>query len=194
MGKAREKLMCENMHHKDTKTRRKNMIEPRRYRGTEKAFRGKANFDALSSRLRVFVPSWFNFCACIFLILPIAGPAHAASVRDTLDQMGALEKQIDGLRKSQWEERNRLLKVEGSLQSIEKRLGERSALKREGEQFLSQYQSQSAKETERIDNQMQDDLSRMRAARRGLARERGRGDCNRGKDKDEVFHGRSYAP
>lgn len=104
------------------------------------------------------------FCALLFVPL-----ARATTVRETLDQMAAVERQIDELRKGQWEERNRLMQAEGTLQSIEKRLNEQSALHREGEQFLNAYQEQAAREARQIDERMQDDLRSLRAARRGLA-------------------------
>ncbi|MCE5228432.1 peptidoglycan DD-metalloendopeptidase family protein [bacterium] len=104
----------------------------------------------------------------LVLLLAICSP-RAASVRESLDQMATIEKQIDELRRNQWEERNRLLKSQGTLQSIEKRLGERAALKKEGEQFLNEYQAQAGREAGRIDAQMEEGLGRLRAARRGLA-------------------------
>lgn len=108
--------------------------------------------------------------ACLLaLILLQTAAARAATVRETLDQMAAIERQIDALRQGQWEERNRLMQAEGTLQSIEKRLGEQAALHREGEEFLNAYEQQAAREAGQIDRQMQEDLGRVRGARRGLA-------------------------
>lgn len=120
--------------------------------------------------LRVFASLRFDFLFVFLLTIHLPLPlAQAASVRETLDRMAAVERQIDELRKGQWEERNNLMQAEGTLQSIEKRLDEQAALHREGEQFLNAYQEQAAREAWQLDKRMQDDLSLVRSARRGLA-------------------------
>lgn len=105
----------------------------------------------------------------LFLTLAGAAAAQQAGVRDALDQMGGIERQIDGLRRSQWEERNQIVTIQGSLESIEKRLSDKTSLRAEGERFLKNYQTEAARQAARIDRQMEDDLLRMRAARKSLA-------------------------
>lgn len=109
--------------------------------------------------------------AIFILLFFAAGIARAAEtdVRGALDQMGNIERQMDELRRAQWEERNQLVHVKGSLDSIEKRLNERNSLRSEGQQFLKDYQTQAARQVATIDRNMDADMASMRAARRGLA-------------------------
>ncbi len=127
--------------------------------------------------MKLTLPAFFQdqcsrpLAAALALALGAAAPAAetaAESAREALEQMAELERRIDQLHRDQWEERNQLFEVEGSIESIQGRLRERSALSESGTRFLQDYREQALEAAAELDQRIEAELAAQRQARRGL--------------------------